>query len=83
MHGADFNKNVKLNFKVFKKQFNVGLIIDHRHYHLGEIYNLHNGKLAVLGTGSIVQAMPSLMVKIYHESLGRKCLKIILIFRFL
>ena len=51
MHGADFNKNVKIELQSFaKKQFNVGFnYMITGHYHLGEIYNLHNGKLAVLG----------------------------------
>ena len=51
MHGADFNKDVKNELQIFaKEQFDNGFdYMISGHYHLGEIYNLDKGKLAVLG----------------------------------
>ena len=51
MHGADFNKDVKNELQIFaKEQFDKGFdYMISGHYHLGEIYNLDKGKLAVLG----------------------------------
>ena len=51
MHGADFNKNVKNELQSFaKERFDKGFdYMISGHYHLGEIYSLNSGKLAVLG----------------------------------
>ena len=51
MHGADFNMDVKNELQSFaKEQFDKGFdYMISGHYHLGEIYNLDKGKLAVLG----------------------------------
>ena len=51
MHEAEFNKDVKIELQNFAKtQFKNGFdYMISGHYHLGEIYNLDQGKLAVLG----------------------------------
>ena len=50
-HEAGFNKSVRIELQNFaKKQFDNGFdYMISGHYHLGEIYNLNKGKLAVLG----------------------------------
>ena len=74
MHEADFNKDVKIELQSFaKKQFNNGFdYMVSGHYHLGEIYNLNNGKLAVLGIGFIVKLCQIRWRRPIYESVGKK-----------